>query len=293
MIKIIKIFLLVLLFAVVAEPHPSWGLVMDRNGNLYFADISHNGGSVWKLTAAGELKLLLRNFHAHNVSLDNDQNLITAHGEGNHTMVRIHPNGKIDTLYHTNNYLEFFGGNCTWSQNGNIIYGLREHKYLRAIDKNGNQKNIGDYQFTWNQTVYAASDGTIYATEIGVGNGCIIKIDPSGNSEVIARNLISSLNRPKDIHNDILLGIKKDNNGFVYVAETAGKRIIKILSNGQTETFYKSEENWLPTAIEFNSGNSYIPEYKSKNGNDGPRIIKLDKSGKKKIIFDYSNYTKE
>ena len=30
--------------------HPSWGIVVDSEENIYFADIFHNGrGSIWKL----------------------------------------------------------------------------------------------------------------------------------------------------------------------------------------------------------------------------------------------------
>ena len=275
-----------------SNAHPAWGIVVDKYKNIYFADIGHNGmGSVWKLTNKGKLKLLLQNFHAHNVSLDKENNLITAHGETPHTLVRVRQNGMIDTLYHTIDYKEFFGGNCAWSaNNGKVIYGLREHKYLRELDTNGTQKNIGDYEFKWNQSIYVSPDGTIYATEIGVDNGCIVKIDTNGVSSFIATNLISKLDREKDEHNDILLGITEGCDGNIYVAETAGKRIIKILSNQQDETFYKSEDEWTPTAIDFFSEDAYILELKEKGKEKGPRIMKIDESGNKTILFNYDTY---
>lgn len=274
--------------------HPSWGIVVDKNRNIYFADISHNGmGSVWKLTNKGELKLLLGNFHAHNISLDKDNNLITAHGEIPHTLVKINQNGSIDTLYQTKDYKDFFGGNCAWSaKSEKIIYGLREHKFLREFDINGTQKNIGNYEFKWNQSIYVSPDGTIYATEIGVDNGCIVKIDTNGVSSFIAKNLITKLEREKDKHNDILLGITEGCDGHIYVAETAGKRIVRILKNGQNETFYKSEDIWTPTAIDFFSGDAYILEYKENGKAVGPRIVKIDESGNKSIIFNYDTYEK-
>lgn len=295
--KTLKYILTLVVHLVISQnidAHPSWGIVVDKNKNIYFADIAHNGmGSVWKLTNKGELKLLLSDFHAHNVSLDKYGNLITAHGESPHTLVRIRQNGNIDTLYQTNDYKEFFGGNSTWSaRNGKIVYGLREHKYLREIDQNGSQKNIGDYEFIWNQSVYVAPDGTIYATEIGRDNGCVVKIDTNGTASFIAKNLITKLDREKDIHNDILLGITEGCDGNIYVAETAGRRVVKIINNGDIETFYKSENNWTPTAIDFFSGDAFILEYKDGSQDTGPRIIRIDESGLRSVIFNYDTYEK-
>jgi len=281
-----------LLFTAQLMAHPSWGLVVDQDRNIYFADIAHNGmGSVWKLTNEGELELLLSDFHAHNVSLDHDGSIITAHGEGSHTLVRVKQNRKIDTLYHTLDYKEFFGGNCTWSaKEGNVVYSLRDHKYIRALDLNGNQKNVGNYEFIWNQSVYVATDGTIYATEIGRDNGCIVKIDTLGTASFIAKDLITKLDREKDKHNDILLGITEGCDGHIYVAETAGRRIVKILNDGHHETFYKSDQAWMPTAIDFFSGDAYILEYKDGRQTIGPQIVKIDESGRKSIVFNYDNY---
>ena len=274
--------------------HPSWGLVVDQDRNIYFADLAHNGmGSVWKLTNRGDLELLLSDFHAHNVSLDRDGSIITAHGEGSHTLVRIQQNGKIDTLYHTLDYKEFFGGNCAWSaKDAKVVYGLREHEYIRELGLDGNQKNVGDYKFKWNQSVYVSPEGTIYATEIGRDNGCIVKIDTLGKASIIAKDLISKLDREKDIHNDILLGITKGCDGNIYVAETAGRRIAKILSDGQNDTFYKSEQGWMPTAIDFFSGDAYILEYRNDSGSLGPRIIKIDEFGEMSVLFNYDAYQK-
>ena len=107
--------------------HPSWGIVVGKNRTVYFADLFHNErGSVWKLSKDGHLELLLSDFHAHNVSLDASGNLVTAHGEGDHTMIRIKTDGSMDTLYHTLDHNQFFGGNCTFSIQGEIIFGIEK-----------------------------------------------------------------------------------------------------------------------------------------------------------------------
>ena len=64
------------------------------------------------------------------------------------------------------------------------------------------------------------------------------------------------------------------------------------MDNQKTETFYTSSDGWFPTGVDFFSGNAYILEYKSKSGHEGPRIVKIDESGVKTILFNYDNYQK-
>lgn len=274
------------------QAHPSWGIVVDKHRNIYFADIAHNGrGSVWKLTNKGILELLLSNFHAHNVSLDKDGNLVTAHGEGHHTMVRMLPDGSLDTLYHTENHKDFFGGNCTYSYNDEILFGISH--YIWKIERHGKKRKASDHWFEWNQTVYVDNEGIIYAPDIGIENGIIIRIDTNGVAKIIAKDLITKLDRPKDKHNDILLGITRGCDSLIYICENAGQRIIRVPGDGKTETFYKSEGDWFPTAVDFFAGDAYILEYKyTKSGMEGPQIIKVDESGAKTELFNYGNYQK-
>ncbi len=270
------------------QAHPGWGIVVDKDRNIYFPDIMRNGGTIFKLSKEGKISIMLKGIHAHNVVLDDDGNLITAHGEDNHTMLRINTDGSIDTLIHTHDMDVFFGGNSTWSKHHGIIYGLKKDKKLMAIDADGNRSPVSDFEFAWNQVIYADPDGIIYAPDIAYDNGVLVRIDTTGKGEIIARDLISKLDRPKDRHNDVLLGITKGCDGDIYLAELAGQHIIKILDDGQHETFYKSENSWFPCAIDFFSGDAYIMEYRhSREGMKGPQFVKIDESGNKSILFSY------
>lgn len=285
--KLYLICLIFILFPLLPSAHPAWGILVDKNRNVYFADIVHNGrGSVWKLSSNGELELLLSDFHAHNVNLDSKGYLVTAHGEGNHTMVRLLPHGKIDTLITTQDIYAFFGGNCTYSPSGEILFSI--DNYIWIIDKEGKKRKASEHKFTWTQTICADEDGSIYAPDIGVGNGSLVKIDPNGKAETIATNLYSELDRPIDQHQDVLLGITKGCDNLIYIAETAGQRIIKVLEDGSTETFYRSDGDWFPCGIDFIAGDAYILESRfGKKGLEGPRITKLDEQGNKTILFEY------
>ena len=269
--------------------HPAWGIVVDENRNIYFADIAHHQrGAVWKLTAEGELKLLLRNFHAHNVSLDKEGRLVTSHGENTQRLIRINLDGSLDTLFQSTNFQDFNGGNSTYSLQGNIFFQI-DH-YVWKIDADGQKTKHHPQYLKWNQTIYVDQEETIYVVDIGIGNGVIYQLYPDGKSSVLATDLISTLDRPKDKHMDILLGITKGCDGFLYVAETAGQRIVKILPDQKVATFYQAPADWTPTGIDFFAGEAYILEYRGSALHIGPRIVKIDEGGNATELFNYDTY---
>lgn len=288
--KHIIITFTLLIVNVCLHAHPPWGMVVDNKRNIYFPDILRNGGTIWKLSHDKKLISLAEGVHSHNVVLDNDGHPIFAHGENNHTMMRLMDNGTLDTLFHTLNLDEFFGGNCTWSERHGIIYGLKKNKTLNCIREDGSRHSLSNHEFEWNQVIYSDPEGIIYAPDIAVGNGSLFKIDLQGHTSLVAENLISKLDRPKDKHNDVLLGITKGCDSKIYIAELAGQRIIKIHDDGSLEDFYRSEGNWFPCALDFFAGDAYIMEYTfDKAGIKGPQIIKISESGKKTVLLNMAS----
>ena len=289
--NMIAFFFTILITTIHVNAHPSWGIVVDKQKNIYFTDIMHNGrGSVWKLHNDGKLELLLQDFHAHNVNLDAQGNLVTAHGEmDEHFIVSITKEGLIDTLFQTNDYTNFNGGNCFYTPKGEIIF--QAENYFWRLKENGDKEKISAHVFEWNQTIFADSKGNYYGPDIGDGKGHLVKIDSAGNATIIAEYLITKFeDRPYDKHNDILMGISEGCEGNIYVAELAGQRIIKILENGEIETFYQSEGNWKPSGLDFFAGDAYILEFEDHHGLHGPQIIKINEAGEKEILFNYDNY---
>ena len=279
-----KLAFLILLTAISipALAHPSYGIVVDKYRNIYFTDITHKGrGSVWKLHNDGKLELLLEDFHAHNISIDAEGNIYTSHGEGTHEMVKI-SSGEKETIYETRDEQKYFGGNSIYN-NGRLLFGI-SHYIWQIVE--GKKSKLSDHYLEWNQSIYADEEGIVYATDKALNNGSIIRIDLNGNSSVIASDLITKLDRPVDKHNDVLLGITKGCDGFIYVAESAGKRVAKINKDGSNETFYAPKDGWSPVGLDFFSGDAYILEYNLDN-NKGPRITKIKEDGSAEILFEY------
>lgn len=289
MIKM-KYFLTVfslVLFCEITHAHPSYGIVVDKFKNIYFADLEHNGdGTVWKLSKDGELTAIFKDFHCHNIMLDKDHNLMAEvvvqsgkERDGKDFqgyIIRYNRNGSIDTLNYQSGY-RAMSGNTFFEEDG----------YIWKIDTKGVKSKHSNHKFEWVQSIYVDNDDTAYLPDKGKGNGILIKLDKNGNSSIIARDLISHLDRPRDIHQDCILGMTIGCDGSVYLAETAGQRIIKILDNQKIETFYKSADNWYPSGVDFFAGDAYILEYKKNGNSKGPRIIKVDEKGNSSIIYSF------
>lgn len=264
--------------------HPSWGIEVDRSRNIYFADLTHNG--VGTITNKGRLIPLLRNFHAHNVNLDKDGNPVAAHGgEPWQRLVRI-KNGKPETIVSVDDWQKFFGGNAAYSKRGNIFFGTKQIWQYRK----GKTTAFNSHKFEWIQSLYVDDEEFAYAVDKGINNGTLYRLSKNGAAEILATGLISKLEKPVDIHDVALLGITKGCDGQMYVTESVGRRVIKINYDKTSETFYESEGDWFPTGVDFFSGDAYILEYKSRGTNRGPRITKIDESGKKTEVFNYDTY---
>ena len=269
------------------QAHPSYGIVVDNYRNIYFADLSHNGdGTVWKLSKDGKLTALFKDFHCHYIMLDKDQNLLAEVvkqvGENDYKgyVIRYKQTGNIDTLKHIAGYVSPKGNTYRYEPDG----------YLYKIDAKGKRVKHSTRKLEWVQSIYVDDEDNVYLPDKGVDNGILLKIEEHGKTSVIATDLIARLNRPRDMHQDCVLGVTKGCDGEIYIAETAGQRILKVLDDQKTKTFYKSNGDWFPTGIDFFAGDAYILEYKTKGKNEGPRITKVDESGKITTLFNYDTY---
>ncbi|MEZ4981151.1 MAG: hypothetical protein R2769_06095 [Saprospiraceae bacterium] len=276
-----------------ADPgiNPPWGIAADIEGNLFFPDLQHEGkGALWKLDKHGKLSLIASDFKATNVVTDKFGNIYSSHGEDEQYFIKFKPSGKQDTLVHKRDAHEFFGRNCTITKDGKIVFGMENR--LWTLDDFGNKVPLSDYHFSQNKVIFSDKDGSVFATDIKKGNGSIIKIDSKGKSEVVAQNLISKNNSTIKHSEDLLLGMGKDEFGALYVAETSGKQILKIEEGKEPSTFYKSENEWIPTGITFREGVAYILEC-HESQQTGPKITVIQNGASPKTLFSFPDYFKE
>ncbi|NNE66907.1 MAG: hypothetical protein HKN33_10105 [Pyrinomonadaceae bacterium] len=286
--RTLAIFIWLTAFPAIVSAHPAWGMAVDKDRNVIFADIFHNGGTIWKLSPKGTLTSLGKGIHAHNVNVLENGDIYASHGEGTYYMLRIPADGgSAKKILSSTDETKYFGGNSAVSDDGNVYFGIR--KYIWKYTKSGPVK-FSDQRLEWNQAMFLDKDGSIYVPDIGVGNGTVFRLNKDGTSEKLADNLISQLDRPKDKHNDVLLGMGKDDAGNLYITETAGRRVIKIDPKGNRSTFYTASKGWKPTAITFHEGDAYVHEYGRIGTAYDFQIVQINNYGKKNVLVKYSSY---
>ncbi len=265
--------------------HPAWGIGVDAQNRIYFADLFHFGqGSVWEFIPGQSLTPIYKDFHAHNVQVLTDGSLFTAHGESPYFGIRRSPSGKVDTLIRSPDYARFFGGNCSIAPDGRIYFAVDRAVWEARQDQP--PRKVSKDALTWNNTIYTAPDGYIYIPDIDEGNGRLIRIDPqSGQSTLLADSLITLRPEGWDRSQDILLGMTQGPDQAIYIAEWAGQRIIRVGPDGVVSTYYRSSSGWAPTGIAFDNEIALILEA-GTGLQKGPRILSRNPSGQIEVLLE-------
>jgi len=282
----------------VLHAHPSWGIAISANGDIYFADVLHNGvGTVWKLDQQGNVSTVLTDFHAHNLQLDKEGNLWVSEdrwiqgeieGEGQQTFLKIGPDGKKETLIFTEDRDEFFGGGAVPGFNNDAYFGLNNKIFRKPFE--GNTSLLIDHEFDRLVTLYTDKYNNLWITDKSYKNGTLFKWNTTnGLIEYAAQLLPKSPDNPifTEDRFQLLFGIKVDGLGNVYVCENADRKVLKINQESEVTTFYQSAENWYPAGIAFYKNSAYILEYGYDRKHLGPRIIRLDADQSKTVLFHH------
>lgn len=94
---------------------------------------------------------------------------------------------------------------------------------------------------------------------------------------------------PANIPSPGLRGLAVDERGVVFAAATDCRRLIKIASDGQTETVLAAEAPWSPTGVAIHRDNLYVLEYTNANSDAKagwlPRVRKASREGKVSTLW--------
>jgi sugar lactone lactonase YvrE len=281
--------------------HPAWGIVADRNNQIYFSDLE----TVWKIDAQGKLAVFRAGgrTHTHDLNIDEAGNLYGADNSYEPSTRRFFsavwmmtPEGGFSYLLApTDDPPE---GTSIWrDRKGNMYhvtnYPKRELLVLRTTPGGkvtalaGSSKAVREYRqgvpYSIGGMAFGA-DGALYFTH----GSNLRKVAPDGKMTMLARNLAAE-NRAESSMPDRavthLFGIAVDSQGNAFVADYGNRRVLKVTSGGTVSTVARAERPWSPTGIAWKDGDLYILEFGfTPPSTYIPRVRKLSSDGRIAII---------
>ena len=275
------------MFSPAVNAHPGSGIVVDRLGQIYFLD---TGSGLWKMDSRGGLSQLSPLRH-HWLALDtNDRFTQSRLPTDSGRDWELTAAGSGPTLIISTDFPLVMG------DDGNLYYpSVRERnvRLLRASPTGGSTpvvtlpRSVAGAALGWINGLAAGPDRSFYYTE----DNAVRRISREGSISTIATvaALAGRPPTPGSEKSPYLRGLKVDANGVVYVAESAGGRVLKITPDGKVSTILQLENPWAPTDVAVFGDNVYSMEFSHDTGDDRttwmPRIRKITPDGKSTVIL--------
>lgn len=274
----------VLLLPARVNAHPGSGIVVDRQGRVYFVD---TGAGVWKVDNDGKLTRHPGPAY-HWMAMDVDGRLAKAtlpsFSAGGATVTRV---GADPALLLASDFPIVVG------RDGSLYYpwvGSEDRLQVFRLTPSGRTSVLATLPaktengpLRWLNGIAAGPDGSIYFTE----NRAVRKITPQGRLTTVASNITlsgcASIPEMGAHLGPFLRGLDVDAQGTVYVAASGCGTVLKITADGKVTIILKASSPWSPTGVAVFGKDLYVLEYLHTAGDDRrdwlPRVRKLASDG--------------
>lgn len=288
------------------QAHPSWGIIVDENGCIYFVDVMHNGdGSLWKLDPnTQQLEAVYSNFHAHQIYINKPNEIVAAiakwrtgeiEGEGHNYLFKYDTNLRtLDTLLFTDDWDEFHGQTFAISKNLKEVY-FSMNKQVKVKYIEGNTRPLTNHKFQRINTLTTDDNGNLYITDSNYKNGTLYIWNKSSGLRELAHNLLEQ--NPKfpifeEKRHQLFYGIAFSKDNKPLITESASRTIKEVWPDGSYKIVYTSKLHWTPNGVFFKNGKYYIMETGYNKHHLGPKIIITDSNFKTLQNFEIDFETK-
>ena len=274
-----------------AWSHPGSGIVVDRQGEIYFVD---TGSGVWKIDTHGTL-IQIPGPRFHWMTMDADERLRDVRlpsGSGwEITRVSAKP-----TLMLASDFPIAMG------RDGSLYYpshGSGVPLEILQLMPSGRTSVLARLPATTAgrplrelNGLATGPDGSLYYTE----NNAIRQITQQGRVSTIVENInlprCASIPGTEAKDRPLLRGLQVDARGTIYVAASGCGSVLKVTPDGQITILVELESPWSPTAVALFGNDLYVLEYLHTASEDRrawvPRVRKVSPDGKTAIIATVS-----
>ena len=266
---LIALFLCCFLIPNLANAHPGIGIVMDKNGNIYYTDLVH----VWKIAPDGTRSIAVKDVHTHELYLDANGDLYGEHewyeGEatdkwGNYVWC-LTKDGEfkkvitdVEGFLDNTTLVRDADGNSYWSRKEGDI------QTLMRQTQDGVDHQFSDHVFEdirWMH--FSENDKQLYV----VDHLSVKRVDANGKVVVVSKNLKKGsalLQRVADRH--YVFGLWTDSDLNTYVALYGAGTVKKIDSDGNAKVVFSSSMGWSPCGgLMAQDGTMWIMEFSRTN----------------------------
>ena len=249
-------FFLCLFLGTNAFAHPGSGIVVDKEGNVFFTD---TGKGVWKIDKQGKLIYMpAQKFHW--MTIDAIGYFAESPKNFGEYFERVTPQSTKPALIMCSDFPLVVG------KDGNIYYADTRPGSTKIIRRtlDGKQSVLaGNKIFEFISGIAVGADGSLYITEASNANANTIrKITMNGIVSIIATYVgKNSYDLPLETVPSYCRGLTVDSTGTIYVAATGSRCVLKITPQGKVTTILQTSSPWTPTGVTMFHGEVYVLEW--------------------------------
>lgn len=252
--------------------HEGWGIVVDRQGQIYFCDIPTN--TIWRITREGKPAAFISNKHSHALVLGEDGSIYGTHehhAAAIGSVWRIAPNGSFSNVFtpapdfplNLHPFIIDRDGNI-YSTNSISFPNQSDKAMLLRSTPDGNVTVLAgsargyrdgrgsEAQFSGIDGMAWAADGSLYVTD-GV---YVRRVTMDGVVTTLGKGALTTPSYGED-----LMGLAVSPSGSVYVADYSQRRVLQLMPDGNTRTISETGLFWSPTGVNIVGEDLYVLEH--------------------------------
>jgi sugar lactone lactonase YvrE len=247
------------LTSVVAHAHEGWGIVVQRDGTIYVADIPTN--TIWRIRPDGALDVAAADKHSHALAEGSDGSIYGTHehvplgrtGE----VWKIDREGRVSIVVAADRSfplsLHPFAIDDWGAMYSTTLYaGATSPQSLMRRNPDGQFVTVAESaRFEGIDGIAVAPDGSLYLSD----GADLRRITPDG----IVSTIAASITEPS--WGEDLMGLTRRDNGEIYVADYSGARVLRVRAQVSVDTVLEAAWPWAPTGVAFRDNDLFVIEH--------------------------------
>jgi len=299
LLRYLVVVLAISFTANVVRAHPSSGIVVDPQGQIFIADLSRG---LLKIDAQGKANSVHKE-GGHWLALDHTGSFSRSEFEKSHhwprwfkrrTPAGVHPALITDG-----------GSPLVVARNGDLYYVCDDERMIPGGLQIARLTPAGK-ETLLNPTLRETSEelGGIKGLAVGTDGSLyasypksVLKINLDGKFNTLANPVVvkdCEANVPSN-ETPSLRGLAVDSRGVVYAAATGCGCVIRIASDGKIATVLKAQKPWAPCGVALHGEDLYVLEHINPNSESHedwrPRVRKVTPDGKVATLWTAAGNT--